>query len=137
MSVPLEGATLDFIAVVSLILGAILMTTMRAALSAFGEVRLLAAEERGGRDGTVARRMLAMGSAVDRRLAIAPLILTMVALVLAHHRAAQFATLTSYLVLTGVVLVGLSMAVGLAAVARARAVSWALPMARWLSLIHI
>ncbi len=101
---------------------------------AFGEVRLLAArEDEQDRYAGTASRLLRERATLSVRLLTGRTVALVAAVALAVHLAQSFATWwATALTVAGVGLGYAGLAVGMGALARARATTWALPMARWL-----
>lgn len=134
----LEGPAIELVAILLILAASSALSALETALQAFGEVRLLDAIDAGGRDARTAKRLL------DDRSGFATRLLTgrALALVLAvgltvrlTYRAGPW--WVTGLSLAGVSLVYATMAVVLGALARTRAASWTLPMARWLRPVEL
>ncbi|MFK7989177.1 MAG: hemolysin family protein [Sandaracinaceae bacterium] len=123
--------------VLSVLVGSVL-AALEGALEAFGEVRLLAAQEEGGRDGRTATRLLEEGPRLHTRIVTGRVLLLVVAtaLVLDLSMASGTRWFTP-LALAALGLLYASLTVGVRALARTRATRWALPMARWLRPVEL
>lgn len=131
MSEPLEVPGLELIAIGVAITTGASLAALEAALTAFGEVRLLAAQEEGGRDGRTASRVLRAGAALTTRLLTGRLVGIVAAVGMAVHVTAPLGRWwVTTLALAAVALVYAALAVGLSAFARARAAAWTLPLVR-------
>ncbi len=138
MPVPLEGPGLELIAIVLAIVAGAALAALEGALAAFGEVRLLAAKEEGGRSGRAAARVLKERSALVTRLLTGRIVALVAAVGLTVDLMRTVGPWwTTPLSLAGVAHVYAALAVGLGAVARARAVTWTLPMLRLLRPLEL
>ncbi len=135
---PLEGPGLELFAIAFAIAAGAALAALEGALAAFGEVRLLAAQEEGGRDGRTAARILSERTALTTRLLTGRIVALVAAVgVTVHFTTARGAWWLTPVVLAGLALLYATLAVGLSALARARAVTWALPMARVLRPLEL
>ncbi len=138
MSEPLEGPGLELIAILAAISIGAALAALEGALVAFGEVRLLAARDKGGRDGRTAARALEEGLRLSTRLLVGRVIAIVVAVGLTVHRTATMGSWwITAIALAAVALFYASVAVGLGALTRARAAAWTLPMLRIMRPIEL
>lgn len=138
MPTPLEGPGLELIAIALAIAAGAALAALEGALAAFGEVRLLAAQDAGGRDGRTATRILDERTSLNTRLLTGRIIALAAAVGVTVHLTAPLGPwwLTA-IVLAAVALLYATLAVGLSAIAKARAATWTLPMARALRPIEL
>lgn len=138
MSEPLEGPALELVAILFVIAAGSSLSALEAATAAFGEVRLLAAKEEGGRYGATAARLLRDLEDLPVRFLTGRTVALVVSVALAVHVAHFFdAWWATVLAVAGVGLLYAGLSVGVGALARARASTWALPMARWLRPVEL
>lgn len=138
MSEPLEGPALELVAILFVIAAGASLSALEAATAAFGEVRLLAAKEEGGRYAATAARVIRELEHLHIRLLTGRTVALVVSVALAVHLAHGFETWwVTVLAVAAVGLLHASLAVGGGALARARASAWALPMARWLRPVEL
>jgi putative hemolysin len=137
---PLEGPALELLAIVVSIAIGVGLGALEAALAAFGEVRLLALQDEGGRDGRTASRVLREGTRFTTRLLTG----RVVALVSAVGFSVRLLIETSGvpwwgipIALTALALLYATLAVGVSALARARAATWTIPMLRILRPVEL
>ncbi|MBX3273613.1 MAG: HlyC/CorC family transporter [Sandaracinaceae bacterium] len=107
------------------------------AIAALGEVRLLAAIEAGGRDARTAQRLLDEAQVRRTRLAVGRVVGLVTAVALAMHLTWERAPWVTAVVVGAVAFVQAAISAGFGAAARARAVSWALPLARLLRPVDL
>lgn len=138
MSEPLPSPGFELILILAALAAAAALAALEGALAAFGDVRLLAAREEGGRDGRTASRILAGRRALSARLLTGRTALMVTAIGLTMHLTVPRGPWwISVLALAGLALLYATLAVALAAFARARATTWALPMARALRPLEL
>lgn len=138
MPTPLEGPGLELIAIALAIAAGAALAALEGALAAFGEVRLLAAQDAGGRDGRTATRILDERTSLNTRLLTGRIIALAAAVGVTVHLTAPLGPWwVTAIVLAAVALLYATLAVGLSAIARARAATWTLPMARALRPIEL
>ncbi|MCZ7687564.1 MAG: CNNM domain-containing protein [Sandaracinaceae bacterium] len=138
MPTPLEGPGLELFAIAAAIAAGAALAALEGALAAFGEVRLLAAQDGGGRDGRTATRILAERTALNTRLLTGRIIALAAAVGVTVHLTAPLGPWwITALVVAAVALLYATLAVGLSAVSRARAATWTLPMARALRPVEL
>jgi CBS domain containing-hemolysin-like protein len=107
------------------------LAALDAALAAFGHVRLIAAKEGGGRDGRTAERVLAEGPALATRHLTGRIIAIVFAVWMTVDLSLPLESWwLTMLSLAALALLYAALAVGLGAIARARAVTWTLPFVR-------
>ncbi len=137
MPEPLEGPATAWVALVLTVLASSALDALGGAITALGEVRLLAAVEAGGRNARTAQRLL--DEALDRRtrLSVGRVFGLVGAVALAMHLTWEAAPWVTALAVAGVAFLQSAVAAGLGAAARARAATWAIPMARWLRPIEL
>ncbi|MFC1464381.1 MAG: hemolysin family protein [Candidatus Brachytrichaceae bacterium NZ_4S206] len=121
---------MELIAIFVAITAGASLAALEAALAAFGEVRLLAAKEEEGRDARTAARVLREGPALKTRLLTGRIVAIVVAVGLTVQLTLPAGAWVTALSLAGLALLYATIAVGLSAVARARAASWTLPFVR-------
>lgn len=139
MSEPLEGPAIELAAILLTVAVGAALSALEEALGVYGKVRLLAAKKEGGWRSRTADRLLREGSTrLHARLLTGRVLAIVVAVGLTIHLATRAGPWwTTGLALALVALVYATLAVGLGAVARSRAATWALPMARWLRPIEV
>lgn len=138
MSEPLEGPAIELVAVVISIAAGGALSALEVAIHSFGEVRLLDAIEAGGRDGKTAQRLLDEEEVRPTRLLAGRVIAIVVAVGLTVHISSRLGSWwVTGLALAGVALTYSTLAVGLGTLARARASTWTLRMARWIRPIEL
>jgi len=138
LSEPLEGPGLELIAILAALAAGAALAALDGALAAFGEVRLLGAQEEGGRDGRTAARILAERRSLATRLLTGRIVLLVTAVGLTVHLTSPLAPWwITALSLTGLVFFYASLSVALGAIARARAATWALPLSRVLRPLEL
>ncbi|MCB9593170.1 MAG: CBS domain-containing protein [Sandaracinaceae bacterium] len=109
------------------------LDALGGAIASLGEVRLLAAVEAGGRDGRTAARLLEEAGHRRTRLAVGRVLGLVSAVALTMHLTwGIFPPWGTALGVAAVAFTQAAVAAGLGAAARARATTWALPMARLL-----
>ncbi|MCA9605937.1 MAG: DUF21 domain-containing protein, partial [Myxococcales bacterium] len=113
------------------------LDALGGAIAALGEVRLLAAVEAGGRNGRTAQRVLDETPERRTRLAVGRVLGLVVAVALAMHLTWSAAPWVTGLAIAGVAFAQSALAATFHAGARARAVTWALPIARWLRPLEL
>ncbi|MGE0790977.1 MAG: hemolysin family protein [Sandaracinaceae bacterium] len=130
---PLEGLVPQLLAVLVVVAAGSSLSAFEAALTAFGEVRLLAAQEEGGKYAGTAARLLRNKDRMFIRLLTGRTICLVASVALTVRAVSAVAPWWGVLsAVAGVALVYASLAVSFGALARARAATWALPMARYL-----
>lgn len=135
---PLEGPGLELVAIALAIAAGAALAALEGALAAFGEVRLLAAHEEGGRYARTAARILRERTALTTRLLTGRIVALVAAVGVTVHLTSPLGPWwVTALILGAVALLYATLAVGLTAVARARAPAWALPMARVLRPLEL
>ena len=129
---------MELVAIALIIAAGAALHALEGVIAALGEVRLLDSVEAGGRDGKTAKRLLDEAAGRRTRLLAGRAASLVAAVGLTAHvvgpRAPIWVTVAA---LCGVGALYAVIAIGLDAVARARAVDWALPMARWLRPIEL
>ncbi|MGF1467637.1 MAG: hemolysin family protein [Sandaracinaceae bacterium] len=137
MTESLDAPGLELIALVLAILGGSAFAALHEALAAFGEVRLLAAEEEGGRRGRVAARILAAQGRMPVRYQTGQAVCLVLAVGLAMHLAGGAPPWVVALTVAGVGFAFAALSVGSGALARARATTWTMPMVFWLQPLEL
>ena len=138
MSESLEGPGIELVAILTSIVAGAALSALEGAITTFGEVRFLAAGEEEGRDARTASRILNELPHLHTRLLTGRVIAIVVAVGLTVRLSDKLGPWwVTGLGLAGVALLYAALAVGFGAVARARAVSWTLPMARWLRPVEL
>ena len=138
MSDPLEGPGLELIAILAALATGAALAALDGALAAFGEVRLIGAREEGGRDGRTAARILGERRSLATRLLTGRIVLLVTAVGLTVHLTSPLAPWwITALSLAGLVFFYASLSVALGAMARARAATWTLPLARALRPLEL
>ncbi len=131
MSEPTDVPGLELIAIVLAIAAGAALAALEAALTAFGELRLLAAREVGeGPDARTAARVLREGAGLTMRLLTGRVVAIVSAVGLVVHRTLPLGAWVTALALAGLALLYSAIAVGASAFARARAPLLTLPLAR-------
>ena len=137
MPEPLEGLVTESVALLFVILASSALDALQGAVTALGEVRLLAAVEAGGRDGKTAQRLLDEASGRRTRVVVGRALGLVVAGGIALDFVAGAPMWVGALVLLALALLQGALAASLTAVARARATTAGLPLARWLRPLEL
>ncbi len=137
MPEPLEGPATAWVALLLTVLASSALDALGGAIVALGEVRLLAAVEAGGRDGRTAQRLLDETPERRTRLAVGRVLGLVGAVALAMHLTWGAAPWVTALVVAGVAFAQSALSAVFHAAAKARALTWALPMARWLRPLEL
>ncbi len=123
--------------ILSAVVAGAALHALEGAIAALGEVRLLAAIERGGRDAKTAQRLLDDATAIRTRIFVGRTMTLVAASGLTTHLLSEATWSWAVVGLVGLALLFGVMSVGFGAVACARAETWALPMARWLRPLEL
>lgn len=135
---PLEAPGIELFVILAALAASAAFAALEGALAAFGDVRLIAAEEEGGRNGATASRILAQRRTLMMRLFTGRLAFLVTAVgmtvCLTVPLGPWWITVAS---LAGLAFLYAALAVGLGVFARARAAKWTLPMARVLRPLEL
>jgi len=135
---PLEGPATELAAILLTIVAGAALDALDGAIVALGEVRLLAAVEAGGRNGKTAQRLLDNAAVIRTKVSVGRSMALVTASGLTVHLLARDGWTWLVLLGLGAVAFFYSAAAGtLGALTRARAATWALPMARWLRPVEL